>query len=223
MLLHVFTLNYTDIKVNKDNARLLRGYFTNKFKTIIAMHNHKEDGSFVYGYPLIQYKIIDSNPVLIGIGRGADILKSNKVFLEDELILGGKKYKSNEQDINIDEVEFGVFEEFIEYKFITSWLPLNQENYAKYQNMSLREKDAELNRILTGNIISMCKSLGYQIPKEFKLEVIGDYIPCKKLAKNKSILMNSFNGVFRVNFKLPDYIGLGKSVTKGNGVIRVLR
>jgi hypothetical protein len=35
--------------------------------------------------------------------------------------------------------------------------------------------------------------------------------------------MTGFKGMFAVNFELPDYIGLGKSVSRGFGTIKRLK
>ena len=39
-------------------------------------------------------------------------------------------------------------------------------------------------------------------------------------ARLKGVRMVGFKGTFAVNFELPDYIGLGKSVSRGFGTIK---
>ena len=39
----------------------LRGFFANRFDHVL-FHHHKDDGGFRYGYPLIQYKIMNGQP-----------------------------------------------------------------------------------------------------------------------------------------------------------------
>jgi len=66
----------------------------------------------------------------------------------------------------------------------------------------------------------MSKSLGYTVPVPIKaninrLEEVQMFL--------KGIVMLGFLGTFSVNFNLPDYIGLGKSVSRGFGTIKKIR
>lgn len=54
----------------------LRGFFANNFKEIL-FHNHYQDGTLRYGYPLIQYKIIDNKPFILGLNEGGDLIKEH--------------------------------------------------------------------------------------------------------------------------------------------------
>ena len=78
---------YKDIEVSPSTAPMIRGYFANKYKEIEEMHNHHSD-KFIYKYPNIQYKVLDKNPVLLGIDEGAKIIQQNDIFLEDVLKIG---------------------------------------------------------------------------------------------------------------------------------------
>ncbi|MBW1679139.1 MAG: CRISPR-associated endonuclease Cas6, partial [Deltaproteobacteria bacterium] len=102
--------------------------------------------------------------------------------------------------------------------FLTPWLALNEKNYEKYQRVGRWEKKKELlEKILIGNIISMSKSLGYTVPKPIKATI-------DKLREVKTSLkgtpMLGFLGTFSVNFEIPDYWGIGKSVSRGFGTIK---
>ena len=48
-------------------------------------------------YPNIQYKVLDKNPVLLGIDEGAKIIQQNDIFLEDVLEIGEKEITSNQR------------------------------------------------------------------------------------------------------------------------------
>ena len=80
---------YKDIKVNRSTAPMIRGYFANKYNEIEQMHNHKDD-KFIYRYPHIQYKVLNNNPVLLGIEDGAKIIQENDIFLDDVIKIGQK-------------------------------------------------------------------------------------------------------------------------------------
>ena len=78
------------------------------------------------------------------------------------------------------------------------------------------DKEEILKKILVGNIISMSKGLDYTVKEK---------IHCWINLKEKEVIIKGikhigFVGEFKVNFDIPDYLGLGKSVSKGFGTIK---
>ena len=179
------------------------------------MHNHKDD-KFIYRYPHIQYKVLNNNPVLLGIEDGAKIIQENDIFLDDVIKIGQQEFESNQREISLKKVKLGVSDEIIKYKFITPWIALNQNNISKYKNSNNVDKEEILKKILVGNIISMSKGLDYTVKEK---------IHCWINLKEKEVIIKGikhigFVGEFKVNFDIPDYLGLGKSVSKGFGTIK---
>ena len=100
-------------------------------------------------------------------------------------------------------------------------LALNEKNYEKYQCLGTQAKKIEqLEKILIGNIISMSKSLGYTVPAPIEANII-------KIRETRTSLkgtpMIGFLGTFSVNFEIPDYWGIGKSVSRGFGTVKRLK
>lgn len=201
------------------SPHLLRGYFANKFKEYILLHQHLSKNKYIYKYPYIQYKKIKYIPLIIGIKEGVEVLK--KIYNKYEsLNLNGHIYEVLEKDIEYNEEEFGVNNKIISYTIITPWLALNENNYEKYMKFGGWKKRKELlESILVGNIISMSKSLGYTIPELVKAE-INRFDEVKTSLKGTPML--GFFGTFSVNFKIPDYLGIGKSVSRGFGTVKRL-
>ena len=78
-------IQFPDIKLQTRDAHKLRGYFGNLFKEQSPLlHNHYADGKARYAYPLVQYKVIDNMPVLVGFQQGGELLVS--LFLKIEEI-----------------------------------------------------------------------------------------------------------------------------------------
>ena len=74
-----------------------------------------------------------------------------------------------------------------------------------------------LEKILVGNIISMSKGLGYTVPGPIEVNIL------KLREVNTSLKGNpmlGFMGEFEVNFEIPDYLGIGKSVSRGFGTVK---
>ena len=64
-----------DSFLNKADAEKIRGYLGNLFWDNPYAHHHNEDGSFIYRYPFVQYKVINSLCLLIGFNEGLDVVK----------------------------------------------------------------------------------------------------------------------------------------------------
>lgn len=205
----------TDRPVEEDAAKL-RGYMGNMFSEYPMLHHHIKDGKCIYRYPRIQYKVYDGNPSILGIEEGAKILRKISGDFND-LLLGQNQYKINQKALFEQESEFGVTEGAIHYKFITPWLGLNSENYTKYRQIrNFKDKKYLLNSILIGNVLSMCKGLGI---------IVEGYLHSRskiheEFVEYKGITVIGFVGEFEINFKIPDFFGLGKGVSQGFGVIK---
>jgi len=217
MILHTFTLTLGSTQPIHGSASELRGFFATKFTEYTELHQHIED-KFVYRYPVVQYKIISEVPTVIGINEGAEVLKH--IYDEyQEIRLGVNKYQIVERGISIKDEEFGISDKIHSYEFATPWLALNQENYQKFYGLkNHEERDEFLRKTLTGNILSMSKSLNYQVPDRIKCDL------SVKIRKDhlKDVSMMTFIGIFHLNFIVPDFLGIGKSVSRGFGAVRQL-
>jgi len=91
-------------------------------------------------------------------------------------------------------------------------------NYEKYIKFGTWEKKRTLlGKILIGNIISMSKSLGYTVLESIKANILK----LKEVKTSlKGVPMLGFLGDFSVNFEIPDYFGIGKSVSRGFGTVK---
>ncbi|MEM2583007.1 MAG: CRISPR-associated endonuclease Cas6 [Candidatus Thermoplasmatota archaeon] len=214
----LITVIKTDKPVREDASRL-RGYIGNKFKEYLLLHHHIEENENLYAYPRIQYKIIENTPMIVGIEDGVEVLKKISDDLK-ELKLGKNNYKILSIQMNQINAEFGKCRDNIYYRFLLPWLALNQKNYKKYREIKdWKEKKDFLNRILVGNVLSMCKSLDYiVIGKLYTHSLLNE-----ERVKYKGVFCNAFTGEFKINFKIPDYIGIGKGVSHGFGTIKRIK
>ncbi len=215
MNLKTFTLTLASTRPITGIAHELRGFFATQFNEYSLLHQHSAD-RLIYRYPLVQYKMIDHKPMVIGINDGAEVLK--QVYDKyDEIKLGEEVYEIVEKGIAVRNQEFGISDKFHSYEFVTPWLALNQENYMRYYGMKGREERQEfLRKTLIGNILSMSKSFDYQVPDEIKCDV---QVNIRK-SRLKDINVMTFIGSFLANFIIPDHLGIGKSVSRGFGAVR---
>lgn len=215
MKLHQTIIRFPEIKLQTRDAHKLRGYFGNVFKEHSPLlHNHFDDGKNRYAYPLVQYKVINNIPVLIGLGDGAKLLVD--LFLKIKNIdIDGKNHDVLSKNIENKIIDLSGADQLYEYNFETLWMALNENNYKKYLKAPKEEKEKLLTTILIGNILSFYKGIGFWT----KEKILVKPKLTTKTTRFKDQDMVAFSGTFTSNAKLPDYIGIGKSVSRGFGTI----
>ncbi len=208
-------IRFPDLRLKTRDAHKLRGWFGNLFKEYSPLlHNHFADGSLRYGYPQVQYKVIGGIPYLVGIGEGGKLLI--QLFLKiKELNIDGEVYPVFSKNIENRIVTIKDTEELYEYHFETLWMALNETNYQKYQRVNDDEKQKLLQSILKGNILSFYKGIGFWAKQNIMLKLTVE----EHDTNFKNNKMIAFKGNFVCNAVLPDYIGLGKAVSRGFGSI----
>lgn len=198
----------------------LRGAIGSINKQNSFFHQHTEKNTLIYSYPLIQYKIINTEAYILGLYEGASPL-GNLNILNRSLNLGNEDYVVRQQEMSFESLPMGILAEKKEYKFISPWLALNEKNYENYQGLgSWTKRGKLLERILVGNILSMSKGLGYRVPTSIKTNILRISEVQTSLKRNP---MLGFLGTFSVNFEIPNYLGIGKSVSRGFGTVKRLR
>jgi len=187
----------------------------------ILFHQHAGDQEYVYRYPLIQYKSIQHKPAILCLGDGVDEIhklfekKSWVIYVNDE------KYELVVEKLNLGNITINVWNNSYTYT-LSRWLALNEKNYEVYKTLqSELDQLAMLEKILVGNILSFAKGIDWHVDREIKVR-IHELKGVKKLTYKDAQLMG-FNLVFSTNVYLPEYIGLGKGVSHGFGVVRKIR
>ena len=216
------TLYFNNIRLKPSQVHKFRGYVGNAFSEHDLIHNHDPaTGKPIYRYPLIQFKIIENIPCIIALTDMAVEVFTDIFMSMDEINIEGQMIAVNEKDLKIETVAFGYSDETFMYEFISPWMALNQINYQRYKdNKTDEEKNDLLKRILTGNILSMAKYLDLQLSPDQRIKT---ELQLKKIKTNfKGKQMIGFKGIFKTNFRIPDGLGLGKSVSRGFGTIKCL-
>ena len=188
-------------------------------REMVLFHNHIENG-FRYRYPLIQYKRIGGNASIVCIGEGTDEIGQFFAGADLDICIGERPVQLQVEDVRATRTLVQTWENTFTYS-CRKWLPLNQENYDKYMQLDgLMERIIFLQKILIGNILSMCTGLGIHIENNVTCEIT--YLSDMSIYKYKDIKMVGFDLQFKSNISLPNYIGLGKGVSLGFGVIHQL-
>lgn len=184
-------------------------------------HHHLNDQVLLYRYPLIQFKLIQNNPVIVGLQEGADELLPLAELKKAKLRIGRKTIPWKIEAVKVHAFPLQVWNKTFTYR-IENWLALNQKNHRKFlQTASLRERVEMLEKTLTAHIISFAAAVNWDVQQPVNL-FIND-IHSVRPAIFKDIGMMGFDVTFTTNVSLPDAIGLGKAPSIGFGVLRQLR
>ena len=201
-------------------ARCLRGAIVSLVgRDHQLFHNHRQSG-LRYGYPLVQYKVIDGHGAIVGIGDAAAEVMNLATHFPCELMLGER-----EVALSIDNCQLvpysPVFD--IQHKLysLTNYLPLNEENIKKYNAMlALTDKISFIEDILTANILAFLKGINYYAQEQIALALTSLQEPQER--NYKRVKFVAFDLQFVANIELPDNIGLGKSSSIGFGTLKRL-
>ncbi len=211
-------LQFPEAKIKSSEIHKIRGFFSNELHQFDLLHNHDpETGKTLYRYAAIQFKIIDGKFSIITFGdKAVDIFRL--LFLQTETAwLEKKQIYFYNRSLDIQSIRLGMTSETNLYEFGSPWIALNQDNFNLFQQMkSQQEREEKLKAILINNIISFCKFVEYTIPDRLVIKLSVRHIPVN--LKGESVL--GFQGQFMINMELPDYVGLGKSPSRGYGWIR---
>jgi len=205
---------WPDIHMPEWQGRRLRGFFAAGQGEGSLLHNHGERGQGLYRYPLVQYKVIDGIPTVLAAAEGIQELLPLVTGCQ-ELALGNRSYPRGTLQLSLTDQEVGDADAPVRYRFRTPWFGLNQENYRVYESAGQDERQALLDRVLAGNLLSLSKGLGVTV--EVRLRVESALRPERVSFKGETVL--GFTGEFSANFILPELMGLGKSVSRGFGAV----
>jgi len=219
--MHYTHLTFPELRLATRDAHKLRGYFGRLFQEHSPLlHNHLEGGELRYAYPLVQYKVIDGVPALVGINEGAELLV--ELFLQvRELNIDGRSYALHHKGLKCEEAAAGYSEELHTYTFKTLWMALNQRNYAEYIHLPPVKRTERLPRLLRSHILAAFKGMGIWLQPDQR--IMTQVEVSERSTQFKDQRMLAFSGRFTTNAMLPKWVGIGKAVSRGFGTVECIR
>jgi len=216
MILPLFTFTVEPANPLHFSIDDLRSFFHKKSADYTQLHKDLTQG-FIHRYPVVQCKQIKGVIMVMGVGQGADLLHEISGSAQ-EFRCGETSCIMTSRDPEIRDEEFGISDEVHTYEFLTPWLALNQQNAKKFYDLKGKpDRDAFMQKILTGHLITLAKSLDYDLPAP---------VTCKSRVRFRRERIQKENvmvflGTFGTNLTIPDYLGIGQSVSLGFGTIRL--
>jgi hypothetical protein len=133
----------------------------------------------------------------------------------------GKEIQLKVKDLEINTFEVGVHPKYYEYE-IKDWMALNTRDYPIYKNTERYIQRVELlEHKLNSHIIAFSK--GVECQWKGRIDAYITDIQRAKPIKFKDTQVIGFSMTFKSNFLLPDFVGLGKGVSLGFGVVKAIR
>ncbi len=194
----------------------LRGFFGNLYRNRAEFHHHGNTG-LIYQHPLIQYKTISGTGRMMGLEKGAFLLQA--VDIPNAIEIDRERIEVLESKRTTEQVPIGSTKKSLAYRFITPWLALNELNYKRFiSTKSITGRENILNRILVGNILSLCKSIGFSVEERIvsSMQIEGT----QQIEIKNGVELLGIAGTFSVNFALPNWWGIGKQSARGFGTIQ---
>ncbi|MCQ2974329.1 MAG: hypothetical protein MJ211_05905 [Bacteroidales bacterium] len=215
--LQVLTIKFEN-ELQHNELQSFRGAVINSLegKNDLLFHNHIGD-NFRYAYPLIQYKRINKRASIVCVAEGTQEIGQFFSTGNFNFKLGERSVEMVVDQIFAKNYNVQLWQDEFQY-YLRNWLPLNGDNYKQFRNFqSDLERDNFLQKILIGNILSFLKGVGITVESQILCRI--DKILHVGRQQYKGVKLMSFDLIFTTNISLPDFIGLGKSASLGNGMV----
>jgi hypothetical protein len=215
MILRIYTLTLEPEHPLRFSLTEFRLFLNQELAEYTALHKNNAAG-FIHRYPVLQCKMIKNTFMVIGINQGADCLE--QLTLDTPMLGPGESScRITIRDPSVRPEPFGCMDSVTVYEFLTPWLALNQQNAGKFYDLKGKpERDAFMQKILTGHLGTLAKSLDYGITDPVRCEAKVRFRRERIDRENMMV----FLGKFRTNLRIPDYLGIGQSVSLGYGTIK---
>jgi hypothetical protein len=215
MILCMFTLSLEPEQPLRFSVNEFRSFLNQKLAEY-TMHHKENTTGFIHRYPVLQYKQIKSDRTVTGISQGAECLYQltrNKTGLGT----GENACRIISRDPAIRPESFGIADTLIMYEFLTPWLALNQQNARKFYDLNGKPaRDIFMLKLLTAQLNTLVKSLDCEVTVPITCEAKVRFK--RERIDRENVIV--FLGKFRTNLFIPDYLGIGQSVSLGYGTIK---
>ncbi len=185
-----------------------------------VFHNHLDENKYIYRYPLIQYKVKDKKASIVCLADASEYMHNLLSKYNFEFRIGNKKINYSIEDVLLKYEQIQTMDQKIVYN-LHNWIALNQYNFKEYQQFeSLKEKITFLEILLEKHLRIFMEALNVEEVVPLKLCILE--IKNEKYIEYKNIFHLTFSLNFKCNLSIPNYIGIGKGVSVGFGIIKRL-
>jgi hypothetical protein len=191
---------------------LLRGAIASRFPDAPLMHQHDGD-RLLYRYPQVQYRWDEEGPMIVGLHEGARFLVGVE-WCGLTLRLGDREATVSEAQCAFRRHEVRMSKTLKRYTFAAPWLPLSQDNYARYVSLPWDGRVAELDRLAVAGLLLALRGVGFEVPGQLYAAFESmRQVECPY----KGVRLTGFLGQLLTNAELPEGLALGRAISHGYG------
>jgi len=182
-------------------------------------HNKRSDGKSLARGSRIQFKVINGELYILGIGEGAEFLESFHWPDQITFPIGytGKKIIMSKYLVDVINADFEETD-FMSYRTLTPYLALNQSAYEHFKELGEDERRIFIEQRLQNHILSAAKWCGVWLNHRVKTQLI-QMRRVKSVEVKKSLKFVGMDVMFETNTHIPDFIGIGRFVSRGYGTV----
>ena len=189
-------------------------------------HNHdNENGGTFNRYPLIQYKLDthkgQMRPMLLCLEEGIE--EAHHLFSQPEwsLNIKGQQHDLRIANLHVNQYTLNTWDTQFRYR-LHKWQPFNVERYKDYQQIEgIAAQYTFLEDRLRNQIASFAEGVGWHTDQAITATIT--HLGKTEWVTYKNLKVLTFTLDFKTNVSLPDFVGLGKGVSRGFGVVRRVR
>ena len=184
-------------------------------------HNHDVTGKSIYrskGAPF-QFKVINNEVFILALNDGVEFADSFQWPKEIKMPLGNTgRYVEFElvskipQQASFCEIDFQC------YRNITPYIALKQEKYKTYLALTEDERREFIEKGLLNHVLTAAKWCGHTVKHQIKVKLIQMKMGNPVRIKD-DLYFTPFDVMFECNTEIPDYLGIGRFVSRGYGTV----
>lgn len=201
-------------------ASSVRQYFADKYQHPL-FHNHYPDGKSIYrskGAPF-QFKTINNEVFILALNEGVDFAGSFQ-WPETIIIPLGRREVLVELELSSKTTKQASFQQsnLQCYRNISPYIALTQDKYKSYTSLPENERRKAIEKGLTNHILTAAKWCSIKVNHRIQTKLIQmrEGVPIKI---KDALFFTPFDVMFECNTDVPDYIGIGKFVSRGYGTV----
>lgn len=172
-------------------------------------------------YPQLQFKTRRSydqqQPLIVCLGKHPTFFQSLHQQGDWEANLNGRKVYMKVAHVKSTLYELRIQNGMQSYK-LYNYQAFNTENYQQFKSLDVTQKLPFITKCLQAHLHGFATGIGWFLESEIKVDV--QRILKEKCIPYQGIQAHCFDLVFDCNLFLPEYIGLGKGIGHGFGVVR---
>jgi len=198
----------------------VRQYFVDNYSHPL-FHNHHPDGKSIYrskGAPF-QFKTINNEIFILALNEGVDFARSFQWPKSITMPLG-RKGVWVEFELSSKTIRQASFQlsDMQCYRNVSPYIALNQDKYKTYQSLSIDEKRRSIEKGLADHILTAAKWCGVTVNHWIKTNLI-QMRTLRPIKIKDDLVFMPFDVMFECNTDVPDYIGVGRFVSRGYGTV----